>query len=82
MRARHVTEKGLTEKFREFLKKEGALEKYLYNFNHDAFRFVLSYELRKNSYFLIVRAFVWQETPEGVGYWRRLDDMWRKICDE
>lgn len=48
---------------KEFLVKKDAYEKYLANANP-----------ARSPFRLIGSAFLWDETPEGYGYWRELND--------
>lgn len=81
---RPITEKDLTKKFREFLLSKNALDLYLRNFNaviHPVYSPSLK-ELRSNDYFFILRAFIWEDTPEGDTFWDGLNLAWQKIYNK
>lgn len=77
--------------FIRFLKKEHSLERYMKNLNSDnGYNFRLwyyensdiSYFLLKDiyankGYYLLNRAFKWEETEEGHIFWRDLNNKWK-----
>lgn len=81
--------------FIRFLKKEHSLEKYMKNLNSDnGYNLRLwyyensdiSYFLLKDiyankGYYLLNRAFKWDETEEGHYFWKSLNDKWKNtLC--
>lgn len=81
------TEEIMKEKFIDFLKREGALEKYERNIasevNYDD-RFDSIETLIDNravdvdTYYFVVAAFCFDETKEGEDYWENLNDKWQQ----
>ena len=62
----------------EFLKKEGAYEKFeieLFNRDKDFSSFVN----RNNAKDLLLSAFTWEETPNNHRYWSELNVKWQKF---
>ena len=67
--------------FFDFLRKKGALKAYKKNFKNyrgkRSFDDVFSPDRLHCNY--IVGAFSWISTPEGIWYWRTLQDEWYSI---
>ena len=67
--------------FFDFLRKHNALEAYKKNFKNyrweRSFNDVFSSNRLHSDY--IIGAFSWINTPEGIWYWRVLQDEWYSI---
>ena len=58
---------------REFLEKEGVLEKFIENVINYCIQYGYN-ERRVNS---IMSAFFWDDTKQGYYYWENIDSKWR-----
>lgn len=63
-------------KLSEFLKENGAYEKFVRNFDKEYKASYLHRELD------IINAFDWDKSPENYSYWNKLDDKWGDIDDD
>jgi len=70
-----------------FLKEKRALTKFRANYRmlrskrmtkKQANDFIIQNANNSN---VIVQAFLWPDTPEGIDYWHQLDEDWVKICN-
>ena len=66
----------MKEKFIQFLKDNGALEKFKDNLNAPFAKYLKNH-LNKD---IIDKALIWDETKEGFNFWADLDNKWRRIC--
>lgn len=65
-------------RFFEFLGQHDALISYILNFNKGTFsEFVMSYDPED----LISCAFIWNSTPQGFYYWKKLSAIWMNELD-
>lgn len=73
--SKKITRKEL-RRFKKFLRDNQALGKFKKNLREgDAFQIYPSMNmLSKDECFLC--SFVWEKTPEGFEYWRRLDSLY------
>lgn len=76
------------ERFFAFLKKHRAYRKFLKNFKKcdthpgkTIEELICLYIKDEISDSLILGAFGWRQSPEGVSYWSNLSHEWRKICN-
>lgn len=58
----------ITEKLKAFLLKEGVYKKFMKNADENS---------EEDPFERISDAFMWKDTPEGYGYWRKLSDKWK-----
>ena len=73
---------------KEFLKEKRALTKFRVNYRihrimgrrtkAEAEEYITTY---KNTLNAIIGAFTFASTPEGIDYWKALDDEWSAICN-
>jgi len=78
------------EDFYNFLVDNGALDKYMKNFNfsiyrihhrlhqHKGIKHFLDRKKKNGTYELNVSAFLWSHTKEGHDFWNKLDTKWAK----
>ncbi len=70
--------------FYNFLKKEKVLDKFINNFENrhpDMIFFDYMKNNKSSVYDFIDNAFIWGYTPEGSGFWYRIDNKWRTKYD-
>lgn len=71
-----LIELGYSREFQEFLKKHGALLRYLVVTEYRRCNGPSTPHSREH--FLISGAFIWSITEEGIDYWKNLDILWQK----
>lgn len=65
-------------KLSEFLKENGAYDKFVENFNKSYFNI----EKRGNTRIKISNCCCWEDSEEGFNYWIKLDDKWQELDDD
>lgn len=66
------------EELKQFLIDNNCLESYLYNLNHFKFPHIPTISFYK----LILYAFDWSTTKEGMDFWNELNNKWKiRIID-
>jgi len=66
----------MKEKFLQFLKDNGALEKFKDNLDYPFAKYLRNHLGRS----IISTAFSWDYSKEGWRYWNDIDTKWRAIC--
>jgi|LGOV01.1.fsa_nt_gb hypothetical protein len=67
-----------TQKFITFLKSKRLYSAYCRNRNTDCNKPVIECLNRCLSYYMLSGAFTWSDTPEGHGFWGKIDSEWKK----
>ena len=66
----------MKEKFIQFLKDNGALEKFKDNCDFPFAKYLKNHL----NCGIISHAFSWDNSEEGWRYWNDIDNKWRRIC--
>ena len=77
----------IKQRFRLFLQSHDAWSLYKDHFKEHSIKKnlpLLEQWLDNNPNYtkLIIKAFVWSSTPEGLEYWENLDQKWQDICSD